>query len=45
MSRASPDFKNKDTSAEEIVDAVVRILNAIIKIKVILSFSKRPLFT
>jgi hypothetical protein len=45
MSKASPDFKNKETSFPLIVVAVVIILNAIIRIKVILSFSKSPLFT
>ena len=45
ISKAAPDFKKILTSAAVIRFAVYNILKHIIRIKVILSFSKSPLFT
>ena len=45
MSYPAPAFKNRPTSSELILPALVRILKHIINTKVILSFSNNPLFT
>jgi len=44
-SKSAPAFKNIPTSSLVIFPAVIRILNTIVKIYAVLSFSNNPLFT